>query len=63
MSLSVQAFKLGLVTHAMGGFDEEKAYKVTGLDKKDYTAISAFVIGYKGDVSKLPEELKAKEVS
>ena len=48
MSLALQATILGLHTHAMGGFDEERSYEVTGLDPAEYTAMAAIAAGYLG---------------
>lgn len=62
MSLTVQARKLGLYTHGMGGFNAEKAYEVLNIPKDEYKVLAAFVVGYIGDKSSLPEELAEREV-
>jgi len=45
MALTLQANKLGLHTHAMGGFDPNKAFEVTGLDPDKHNAICAIAVG------------------
>lgn len=61
MSFTLQAEKLGLSCHAMGGFDPDKAYAVTGLDPERFNAICMVAVGKKGEVSALPPELREKE--
>lgn len=62
MALTLQANRLGLHTHAMAGFDPEKAYEVTGMDADKYSAVCAIAIGKLGDASTLPDTLKEREV-
>lgn len=45
--LALQATKLGLITHAMGGFDPEKAKEVLGVPD-DYELHAVIAIGYQG---------------
>ena len=45
MSLALQAHLLGMSAHAMGGFDEERAYKALGIAKKDYEIFAAIAVG------------------
>ena len=60
MSLALQAHDMGLISHAMGGFDAERARDY--LQVPDNMAINAFVaIGYQGDAAQLPEALQARE--
>ncbi|WP_027589392.1 nitroreductase family protein [Pseudomonas sp. RL] len=60
MSLALQARSMGLVTHAMGGFDNVRARDY--LRVPDNLAINAFIaIGYQGDAEQLPEALQARE--
>ncbi|NOU95186.1 nitroreductase [Paenibacillus sp. LMG 31456] len=60
-SLALQATLLGLVTHAMGGFDREKARQLLNVpDELELHAVIA--VGYLGDKSKLPEALQAREL-
>jgi nitroreductase len=61
MALSLQANKLGLHTHGMGGFDPGKAFAVTGMDSEEFNAICAIAIGKRGDANTLPGNLKAGE--
>jgi len=61
MALALQAQKLGLHSHAMGGFDADKAFAVTGTNPDEYNAISAVAIGKLGDADNLPEALKERE--
>lgn len=60
-SFAQQAQKLGIATHAMAGFDKEKAYKVTGLPKHDYEIIAVVAIGYSADPETLDEEFRKTE--
>lgn len=46
MSFAIQGRKLGIATHAMAGFDKEKAYEVTGFDKDKIEIIAALAVGY-----------------
>lgn len=59
--MGLQAQHLGLVAHAMGGFDVETATRL--LHVPDGVVLQAVVaIGTKGDPSALPEGLQAREV-
>lgn len=60
-SMAIQATMLGLSTHAMGGFDREKARQLLNIpDHFDLHAVIA--LGYQGDKSVLPEALQQREV-
>jgi nitroreductase len=60
MSLALQARSMGLVSHAMGGFDNLRARDY--LQVPDNLAINAFIaLGYQGDATQLPEALQARE--
>ena len=60
MSIALQASRMGLVTHAMQGFDQEQARQVLSVpDVYDLPAIIA--VGHPGDVSVLPEDYQARE--
>lgn len=61
MALTLQANKLGLYTHGMGGFDIDKAYEVTGVSADDYNAICAVAVGRMGDSDTLPSDLASRE--
>ena len=45
MALALQAQILGLSAHAMGGFDEERAYSELGIDKNNYEIFAAIAVG------------------
>ncbi|HEX5660577.1 MAG TPA: nitroreductase family protein [Polyangiales bacterium] len=62
MSLALQANALGLVAHGMAGFHHDKVYEATGVPADDYIAIAGIAVGYPGDESLLPEDLKAREI-
>jgi nitroreductase len=61
MSLALQARKLGLFAHPMGGFDREKAYDVLKVPKQEWVIIVAVAIGYYGDPQLLPPDLQERE--
>jgi nitroreductase len=61
MSIALQARKLGLYTHAMGGFDQEKAYEILELPKEDFEIFAAVAVGKKGSPESLPEDLRDME--
>jgi nitroreductase len=62
MSLSLQAHKLGLHAHGMGGFDKEKAITALGVPADRYEVIAAFVVGRRGEPASLPEDLREREL-
>jgi len=45
MALSLQANKLGLHTHVMGGIHADKAFKVTGMNPEKYDVVCAIAVG------------------
>lgn len=60
-SMAIQATMLGLFTHAMGGFDRDKARQMLNIpDQFDLHAVIA--LGYHGDKSALPEAFQQREV-
>jgi nitroreductase len=61
MQLALQAVEQGLQTHAMAGFDRERAAKDLDIPS-DYRVEAAIAIGWPGDKSALPEALQAREV-
>jgi nitroreductase len=61
MSLALQARLLGLDTHAMGGFDEERVYEALGVPRDDYQAMAAIAIGRRGPAEGLPDALASRE--
>jgi len=61
MAMTMQARMLGLYTHGMAGFDQNKAYSALGILEKDYQVVCAFAIGMYGDRESLPEDMKKNE--
>ena len=61
MSLILQAEKLGLHSHAMGGIHLGRVYEELKIPEDRYEVICALAVGYRGDAQILPEELRAKE--
>ncbi len=61
MSLALQARKLGLHSHAMGGFDHEKAYAATGANPNEYAVMAAIAVGYMASPTELPAALQERE--
>ncbi|PQP88793.1 nitroreductase family protein, partial [Paenibacillus sp. AR247] len=60
-SLAIQATILGLHTHAIGGFDRNKAREI--LNVPDHIELHAVIaLGYLGDKSLLPEAIQQREV-
>jgi len=58
--LALEAYRKGLVTHAMGGFNREKAKEVLQIpDGHEVLAIVA--LGYHGDIESLPDSLQKRE--
>ena len=51
MALSLQANKLGLHTHVMGGIYADKAFEVTGMESDKYDVVCAIAVGKIGDMS------------
>lgn len=60
MSLALQASKLGLVAHGMGGFDAEKAKRELGLPE-DRRVEMMIALGHPGRVEDLSEKDRARE--
>jgi nitroreductase len=60
--LMIQAQSLGLCTHAMGGFDPEKA-KTTFKIPEPYQPVTMIALGYAGNLAEIPEELQKRETS
>lgn len=58
--LALEATRRGLVTHAMGGFDREKAKKALNLSDR-YEVQAMIAIGYQGDKNLLDDALKERE--
>ncbi|MCM3039474.1 nitroreductase family protein [Paenibacillus motobuensis] len=59
--MAIQATMLGMVTHAMGGIDRNKARQMLNIpDNFEIHAVIA--LGYHGDKSLLPEAVQQREV-
>ena len=59
-SAALQATRMGWHTHGMVGFDLERAFAELGFPQ-GYRVEQCFAIGRKGDKSKLPDFLQARE--
>ena len=59
-SFALQATRMGWFTHGMVGFDLERAFAELGFPE-GYRIEAAIAVGKKGDKSKLPEMLAARE--
>jgi nitroreductase len=60
MSLALQAKMMGLVAHAMGGFDNDKLAVAVGLPA-GHTIQCVVAVGEQGPAEALPEDLRARE--
>ena len=60
-NLAIQAVSQGLITHAMAGFDYEKARKNLEVPE-DYDVLAMVAIGKRGPKEKLSTELQAREI-
>ena len=61
MSLIVQATKLDLSVHLLGGIDLDAAHQLIDLDPDVGSVICAFVVGHRGPAEVLPDALQARE--
>jgi nitroreductase len=59
--LMLQAAALGLFAHGMAGFDPDKARQLYGIPES-HEAVAAIALGYPGDESGAPEELRKRNV-
>ncbi len=59
--LALEANNQGLITHAMGGFEREKAREALHIPA-EYELHAVVAIGYRGPVEALPENLQEREV-
>lgn len=60
--LSVQATAEGIVVHQMGGFDADALGAALKLDDA-HRVITVMTLGFEGDVSELPENLREREAA
>ena len=58
--LALQAQEMGLITHAMGGFDAAKLAASLNMPS-EFTLHAVIAVGYIGDAADLPEPLRARE--
>lgn len=58
--LSLQATQLGLITHQMGGFDQN-TLRTNLRVPEDYEIGVVIAVGYPGDANQLPEPFKERE--
>jgi nitroreductase len=61
MSLALQALSMGLVSHAMGGFDAAALGAAVGLPE-NHTLHAVVALGHQGRTDILPENLQQREV-
>lgn len=59
-NMALQATMLGLITHAIGGFDHSKARELLQVPD-DYELHAVIVIGYQGEKEVLSEALQERE--
>jgi nitroreductase len=62
MSLALQATRLGLVAHAMGGIHPDRAHDALGVPKAEFQCLCAVAVGRRGPRDALPNDLQAREV-
>jgi nitroreductase len=60
MSLALQARTMGLVAHAMGGFDKERLATAVALPE-GHTLHCVVAVGQQGPAEALPDDLQARE--
>ncbi len=60
MSLALQGSKMGLVVHAMGGFDRERTRTELAIAER-FTVECMVAVGYPGQKDELPPHLQARE--
>ncbi|MED4402323.1 nitroreductase family protein [Metabacillus fastidiosus] len=58
--LAIQATLLGISTHAIGGFDKEKAYTLLNLPS-EFELHAVIAIGYRGEKGSLDPSLQQRE--
>lgn len=63
VSMAIQASEMGLQVHQMGGFDVNLALEFLNLDEQKYLPVTAIALGFPGDASTLPNDLKQRELA
>lgn len=61
ISLALQARRLGLYAHAMGGFNVDEAHAVLNAPREEYEIMAAIAIGRYGDVADLDDYNRKRE--
>jgi len=61
MSLALQARRLGLYTHGMGGIHADRVYEVLNVPRENYEVICGIAIGQIGDPATLPADVAKNE--
>ncbi len=61
MSIAIQAAKMGLFTHAMGGIEIDEIHDKLDLPRDRYDVIAGIAVGRRGDPSGLDEDLQQRE--
>ena len=61
MALTLQARKLGLYTHGMGGIHHDEVYEKLDIDKAKFRVICGFAIGVIDTPDKLPDNKRDME--
>ncbi len=61
MAMSLQATKLGLSMHLLGGVEVDAAHELTGTDPEDTIVLCGFILGHRGDPSMLEEKHQERE--
>lgn len=62
MALALQAVKLGLVAHAMGGVHRDRVNEELGLPAEEYEFLCGVAIGKRGAPELLPQDLQEREI-
>lgn len=60
-AMTLQARRMGLYTHGMGGIDHAGIARYLQLDDEQEEVVCAFVVGVAADPQTLPEQLAARE--
>ena len=61
-NLVIQGMALGLFVHQMAGFHVDRAREVYGIPE-GYEPVAAMAIGYLDDLSRLPDDLRERELA
>lgn len=62
MNLTLQARKLGLYTHGMGGIKRKKACQALNVSEEEYDVVCGFAVGALDTPDKLPQENREREI-